>query len=278
MGSLLAVYHDRHEAEAAAQDLMGHVSVPGNSLHVGERVDLELSLRAEMDAETSEVIGSPGLGSVMTKEMFRGAALLGLGLGGLGLIVGAVLGLVLAGASGWSTGERVLLGVVIGALFFGTVGTLLGGGLAMKSPEDQLAAERGVTLRVDSVSAEAKQVLAEHHPIRLDVLSGTRRLATPVTEEPSGLAEAVGEFVANSEDALSAGLTASIVVVSSATDGLIERRGRTGHHVHRPAVCIPGRPGCRRPDRRLRGVDGAATPTGDDCACSWLDAQLADAG
>ncbi len=200
MGSLLAVYHDRQEAEAAARDLMEDASVPGSSLHVGERPDLELSLRAEMDAETSEVIGSPGLGSVMTKEMFRGAALFGLGLGGLGVIVGAVLGLALAGASGWSMGERVLLGVVIGALFFGTVGTLLGGGLAMKSPEDQLAAERGVTLRVDSVSVEAKQVLAEHHPIRLDVLSGTRRLATPVTEEPSGLAEAVGEFVENSAE------------------------------------------------------------------------------
>ncbi len=200
MGSLLAVYHDRVEAEAAASDLVEHAAVSRTSLHVGERPDLELSLRAEMDAETSEVIGSPGLGSVMTKEMFRGATLLGLGLGGIGVIVGAVLGLVFPGASGWSTGEKVLLGVVIGALFFGTVGTLLGGGLAMKSPEDQLAAERGVTVRVDSVSDEAKRVLADHHPIRLDVLAGTRRIATPVTEGPSGLLEAVDELVANSED------------------------------------------------------------------------------
>ncbi len=144
MGSLLAVYRDRHEADAAARDLVERMSVPRESLHVGERADLELSLRAEMDQETSDVIGSPGLGAVMTKEMFRGATLFGLGLGGIGVVVGAALGLVLPGASGWSTGGKVLLGIVIGALFFGTVGTLLGGGLAMKSPEDRLAAERGV--------------------------------------------------------------------------------------------------------------------------------------
>lgn len=166
----------------------------------GNAVDLELSLRAEMDQETSDVIGSPGLGAVMTKEMFRGATLFGLGLGGIGVVVGAALGLVLPGASGWSTGGKVLLGIVIGALFFGTVGTLLGGGLAMKSPEDRLAAERGVPVRVDSVSVDAEQVLVAHHPIRLDVLSGTRRIDTPVTEGPGGLAEVVEEFVANSED------------------------------------------------------------------------------
>jgi hypothetical protein len=107
---------------------------------------------------------------------------------------------VFPGASGWSVGDRVLLGVVIGALFFGTVGTLLGGGLAMKSPEDQLAAERGVTLRVDAPGRNAERILLEHHPIRLDHLSGNRRIATTATEEPSGVRESIAEFIANAED------------------------------------------------------------------------------
>jgi len=197
---LLAVYHDRDEAEATAQDLLRRTAIPAESVHVGERSDFEMALRAEMDQETSESVASPGLGAMMTKEMFRGAAALAFGLGGIGVVVGALLGLLLPGASGWSTLEKALLGATIGALFFGTVGTLIGGGLAMKSPEDGLAAERGVTLRVDAVSDEAKQVLAEHGPVRLDVLAGTTRIDTPVTEGPSGLAESTAELVQNSEE------------------------------------------------------------------------------
>ncbi len=200
MPSLLAVYRDRQDAEATAHDLVERTAHAPELLHVGERPDLELSIRAEMDQEFSDSVGGPGLGTFMTKEMFRGAALFGGVLGAIGVVVGALLGLVFTGAAGWSVGDRVLLGLVIGALFFGTVGTLLGGGLAMRSPEDRLAAERGVTLRIDTTSSDAQRIMIEHHPIRLDRLSGSRRVATPVTEGPSGVGEAVAEFVANTAD------------------------------------------------------------------------------
>jgi hypothetical protein len=200
MASLLAVYRDRDEAEATAHDLLDHASTEPSSLHIAERRDLELSIRAEMDQEFSDSVGSPGLGAFMTKEMARGAILFGLGLGAIGLVVGALLGLVYPGVHGWNTGDRVLLGVVIGALFFGTVGTLLGGGLAMKSPEDRLAAQRGVTLRSDAVTRDVERIMSAHHPIRLDRLADTRRVETIVTEGPSGIAEAIEEFRANAAD------------------------------------------------------------------------------
>ena len=200
MASLLGVYRDRDEAEATARDLVERAAIPPESLHVGDPADYELAIRAEMDAETSESVGSPGLGAFMTKEMFRGATVFALVLGGVGVVVGAVLGLVYPGASSWSAGERLLLGIVIGALFFGTVGALIGGGLAMKSPEDRLAAERGVPVRVDVVSPDAQQVMTEHDPIRLDRLADTRRLETLATEGPPGLVESAGEFIANSAD------------------------------------------------------------------------------
>lgn len=200
MASLLGVYRDRNEAEATARDLFERASIPETSLHVGDVHDYELAIRAEMDAETSESVGSPGIGAFMTMEMFRGAAIFALALGGVGVVVGALLGLVYPGADGWSTGDRVLLGVVVGALFFGTVGTLLGGGLAMKSPEDRLAAERGVPVRVDDVSVDAQRVMVDHHPIRLDRLADTRRVETITTEGPPALQETVEEFIANSAD------------------------------------------------------------------------------
>jgi hypothetical protein len=200
VASLLGVYRDREEAEATARDLVERASIPPETLHVGERADYERSIRAEMDAETVESVGSPGLGAFMTKEMFRGASIFALVLGGAGVVVGALLGMVYSGASGWSTGDRVLLGIVIGALFFGTVGTLLGGGLAMKSPEDRLAAEHGVPVRVDDISPDARDIMSEHHPIRLDRLADTRRLETLETEGSQGLAETTSQFIANSAD------------------------------------------------------------------------------
>jgi hypothetical protein len=199
MVALVGVYKDRRIAEQVADVLSSQPGAEHDAVRVSDAADLDLSLRAEMDAEVADSWGSPGLGAFMTGEMVRGALLFSAVLGGLGLALGTIF-TALLGPSALDFGERAALGAIVGTLFGGTVGTILGGGLAMKSPEDRLAAERGVTVRLEDPTEGSELIMAAHHPIRLDRISGTRRIDTITTDGDDGITETLREFRAHSAD------------------------------------------------------------------------------
>jgi hypothetical protein len=198
MAAVIGVYHDNTEPAAVARELVEH-GIDPDEIRVGASEDHYLSIRAEMEAQVSDSWGTPGLAAFMTSEMMRGAVVF-VALGSvIGAIVGIPIGLLLFfyGNSVWT---QIWFGALVGVLFGSAVGAILGGGLAMQSPEDALAAESGITVRVEEDSPEIEVVMASHGPIRLDVFSGQRRLRTPVTEGPSGIAETFDEFRRNIAD------------------------------------------------------------------------------
>jgi hypothetical protein len=199
MAALVAVYRDRETAEAVARELTEEHVVPDGAVRIAELSDFDASIGAEMDTEVTQSWGSPGMGVFLTGEMMRGAVLFTLMLGALGLIVGLALGYFLYDES-TSLGVRLGVGGLIGLLFGAVVGALLGGGLAMKSPEERLAAERGIPVAVEDAPADAEDVMVRHHPLRLDRFDEGEHVATIVTEGPHGLSETIAEFKANTKD------------------------------------------------------------------------------
>lgn len=202
MTTLVAVYRDRTTADAAAAALHERGAVADDALRVGAREDAEASLHAEMTAETAHSWGAGVLG-LLTAEMMRGAVLFGAVGVAIGMVVGIPVGVFLYDDS-VSLLTRMGVGALVGALFGSVVGTMLGGGMAMKSPEEGLAAERGVPVAIvdldPAVAPELVDVLAAHEPIRVDRFVDGQPVETPVTEGPSGVRETIGEFVANAAD------------------------------------------------------------------------------
>jgi hypothetical protein len=199
MTVLVAVYRDRETAEAVAHELSNAPDVSSEAVRISDAADRLLSVRAEMDAEVAESWGSPGLGAFVTAEMMRGAVLLALLMGAIGVLVGLPIGyfLFVGDASVW---EKLGLGAVVGGLFGATVGGLLGGGFAMQSPEEKLAAERGIPVALEDATPAAEEVMARYEPIRLDRFEDGNRVDTPQTEGPEGVTETIAELVANTSD------------------------------------------------------------------------------
>jgi hypothetical protein len=197
MSTLVAVYRDRDTAEEVAHELESrdlHTTVS-----VADPADAGLSIAAEMDAQVEEGWGTAAVGGFVTSEQMRGAVVFASGLGLLGALVGLPVGWILFDAS-TSTLTKLGVGALVGFLFGVVVGALLGGGFAMTSPQERLAAERGVTVRVDGASPSHERIMEEHRPIRLDRIVRGQRVETPTTEGPHGVAETIAEFEANTAD------------------------------------------------------------------------------
>jgi hypothetical protein len=199
MTVLVAVYRDRETAEAVAHELSNVPDVSSDAVRVSDEADHLLSVRAEMDAEVAESWASPGIGAFVTAEMMRGAVLFALVIGAIGVLVGLPIGYFLFVGDG-AAWEKLVLGGVVGGLFGATVGSLLGGGFAMDSPAEKLAAERGVPVALEDAPPAAEEVMARYQPIRLDKFEDGNRVDTPQTEGPEGVTETVAEFVANTGD------------------------------------------------------------------------------
>jgi hypothetical protein len=210
MTALIAVYRDLETAEAVAAELRDDEAVPDSTVRVADWADLHASMRAEMQAEIQNSWGGVAVGGFVTGEMVRGALIFGALISVIGVLIGLPVGYFLY-SSDASTWTRLAIGGGIGALFGATVGTLVGGGMAMKSPEDLLAAERGYPVTVEDsgddparapspVIAEAEAVMARHEPIRIDKLVNGQLVATPVTESPGAVQETVGEFIENTRE------------------------------------------------------------------------------
>jgi hypothetical protein len=121
----------------------------------------------------------------------------------VGAFVGALLGLPLGfflydGDAAVVT--RFGVGALVGGLFGGTVGAMLGGGMAVKSPEDPLAVECGVPLLVGDAPDGVESVMSAYHPIRIDRFEDGHRVATLAIEPNHRVATTLHDFVANTRD------------------------------------------------------------------------------
>lgn len=188
--TLLAVYPDRDRAERAVKEIGG--KAPRAHIVLDDPGDARAAVEAEMKAEVANSWASPGMGVLVTPEMMRGALLMMFIVGISGLVVGAPLGL-LAFEPGWPLWFRLALGAGIGAVFGGTVGALVGGGLGVHPPDEPLAGERGVPVRVDHADHDMVTVLRRFEPLRIDEIVDGERRTTPEANGPDNLVEGFAE-------------------------------------------------------------------------------------
>ncbi|HSH58695.1 MAG TPA: hypothetical protein VK988_03440 [Acidimicrobiales bacterium] len=187
----LGVYKDQEEAEAAAEQVR-RAGVDGSQIRIGDEADSKASLQAEMREEMEEAWLSPQAAFVATKEAAKGLSLVTPVAAVLGVLVTLPLALIfdLGGAPLW---VRLLIAVATGVIGGGTVGFVVGGGMAMKGPDEPLAAERGVTVRVPAASGEVVDAMEDEDPIRLDTVAPSgRKTSTVETEDertPDGVVQ-----------------------------------------------------------------------------------------
>jgi hypothetical protein len=179
---LLGVFRSRATAESAAKRTRA-AGVDDEQIHVDRHEDTITSLRAEMRAELEDSWFSPQAAVMLTKEAAKGSIVAILVLGTIGAVIGGILALIFSfGLTLWL---RLLLFGAVGATAGATVGFVIGASAAQKGAQKRLAAERGVTVRVEDTGPEVEQLLSKEEPIRLDVVAadGTPTGMTVTTEE-----------------------------------------------------------------------------------------------
>ncbi len=145
-----------------------------------------------MREEMEEAWLSPQAAFVATKEAAKGLSLVTPVAAVLGVLITVPLAFIfdLGGAPQWL---RLVIAVATGAIGGGTVGFVVGGGMAMKGPDEPLAAERGVTVRVPAAGNEVVAAMEAEEPIRLDTVAPSgRKTSTVETEEerkPEGVVQ-----------------------------------------------------------------------------------------
>lgn len=177
---LLGVYPTADAAHAAAQAAQ---EAGAQGIRVAAADDAAASLDSEMQAEMTNSWTSPQAFGVIPKEAAKGAA--------LGVPLATVIGIVVAlpfaflpipGTIGMAIGTKLLIAAIVGAVGGATVGFIAGAGFAAMGPADPMAAERGVTVRVDDGRPAVESALRDAHPIRLDRLHADGTSTTVQTE------------------------------------------------------------------------------------------------
>ena len=190
---LVAVFPDESTAEEAARAAR---QAGAERLEVGGRVGEQASLRSEMREELSNSAPGAGTMGLVTKEMGKGMAT----FVPVGAVIGAILFLPLAliEMGDLSAGARVLIALASGALAGAVVGLVLGGALGARRPGEAMAAQHGVTVTVSPATDAVQRAMAEHHPVRLDVVDrqGTPLGAQEDRAEDATTARRVGRNVA----------------------------------------------------------------------------------
>jgi hypothetical protein len=177
---LVAVFESHAQAEEAVRRLRA-AGLPEHEIHLDGREDEATALRGTMRDELERSWLSPQAGLVLTKRMTKGI----LTVSPLFVAIGVVLALPLAflAFDGMALWTRLLTVVVLGALAGGTVGFIVGAGEAEKGKPDPLEPERGTVLRVGADSDDARRLLTEADPIRLDVVATDGSPLGPVVSE-----------------------------------------------------------------------------------------------
>ncbi len=187
----LGVYKDREDAEAAAERAE-RAGVDESEIRIGDEADAKASFQAEMREEMEEAWLSPQAAFVATKEAAKGLSL----AAPIGAAVGALITVPFAVMMSFGISAlwlRLLIAVGIGAMAGGTVGFIVGGGMAIKGPDEPLAAERGVTVRVPAAQEEVVAALEEEELIRLDTVAPSGRKTSTVETEDERTSDGVVE-------------------------------------------------------------------------------------
>jgi hypothetical protein len=164
---LVAVFPDRRAADEAREALV-HLGIADDDVVIGDSDDHVASLRAEMRGELSGGVKS-ALPFIPTRRGARGFG----AVAAIGTVIALVAAVPLAfidiGGAYW---VRYLFIAAFLCLLAWVYAVVIGTGMGVNRPEEQMAAERGVTLQAPS-TPEARADLERRHPIRLDEVDAT---------------------------------------------------------------------------------------------------------
>lgn len=190
------VFHSRQEAESVAHEAVA-LGVDPLNVRIGGRVDEYRAIRSEMQEELEQSWISPQAGVVYPKESAKGLAAVTPVAVGIGILI--LLPFAAIPISDFAFGWRLLIMAAVGAALGFTVGLVVGPSIAVKRPNDALAAERGVVVRVSPADEIVEEMMATHDPIRLDRFVG-EDLEVVETEDLSqgaGLVDEVDRNLSN---------------------------------------------------------------------------------
>lgn len=177
---LVAVFTDQRSADAAVEAARTS-GVDSGTIQVGSSADERTALQAEMRDEMEHTVAGPGNVGPFTKEMTKGLS--------VGVVIGTVVGVALAVPFAFFTFTdeslviRLIIAVFVGAAAGATVGFVGGGGFAAKAPNEELAAERGITVSIVDPPESVVELLKRYQPIRIDIVRGSQPVDTAATEE-----------------------------------------------------------------------------------------------
>jgi membrane protein YdbS with pleckstrin-like domain len=175
---LLAVMPDTESAERLAQRLRDE-GVSADSIHVDDARDDADALRAEMAAEMNDAVVAPQAVFIASKEGVRGTALFTLIGSIVALIVTVPIAFIDVGLNYWA---RFVIEASFLIFMVFLIAYVLGGAWAW-NPEQKMAAERGVVLRIRETSPRITDLVIEAGPIRVDeVAADGAPLSTVHTE------------------------------------------------------------------------------------------------
>ncbi|HRW37894.1 MAG: hypothetical protein KDB04_08390 [Acidimicrobiales bacterium] len=198
--SLIGVYEDQAAADAAVAALRARTG-HDDDVVVGPEAHPIDSLLAEMQQESNDAVVAPHVGIIYPKESLRSSALLGPPLIAIFTILFLPLGFIPMGdVDLWI---RLLGAAVVGAACGGAILLIVGPAMGVKRTSEPLAAERGITIRLDRWSPEAEEALIVDGLLRLDVVDREERASgwMVAAQDTSKGANVVGEMVRNAEPA-----------------------------------------------------------------------------
>jgi hypothetical protein len=176
---LIAIFPDAEHARQAVADL---ASVGVADADVDYVDDYAVAVRGEMEEELDRTWGGGVLGAFVTDDMSRPAIALAAMLGLLGAAIGAALTVWLGPASDqWWV--RAAIGAVVGSVFLGTVGALIGGGFGARHPDEDIEIAPGAAVIVHQSSPLTVATLERRHPLRIDRFQDDQSLETIIESE-----------------------------------------------------------------------------------------------
>jgi hypothetical protein len=181
---VVGVYSDEASAQEAAR---AAEQAGGKNVRVGTHEDEVAALMGEMREETGEAWVGPSVGP-LTKEMARSVPRWTVVCALIGALVTLAINFI--GGGNLDVGARLVIAACIGAVAGGTIGFLIGGGFfePRRKASSDLAAEEGVVVGAEEVDA-TDRALAEHDPIRVDVVDAEGPEETVITEDQTGTTE-----------------------------------------------------------------------------------------
>lgn len=193
---VVGVFRSDTDAKKVAERAVSLGIDPAN-VRIGARDDHYRAIRGEMQDEMEQSWISPQFGVAYTKESAKSLA----GVSIVAVIIGVVIMLPFAAVpiGGLALGWKLLIMAVVGAVLGITVGTIVGPAIGVKRPNEGLAADRGVVVRVSPAGEAVEKMMATHDPIRIDRFDG-EDLEVVQTEELSegkGMVDEVKRNLAN---------------------------------------------------------------------------------